>query len=201
MNRRQHLLALAASALLAGCAAMNTVTSDVSSFGECPAGRAPGRYAFERLPSQQAQPEQAAALERAATQALSKAGFTPVDSGQEPEVLVQLGARFTRVASPVWDDPLWFRGGFGRYHRGPWFGPAWSLGWTYTAPRYEYEVALLLRDAASGRPLYETRAASDSTGRPDAATLAAMFEAAMTDFPHSALNPRQVTVQRPSTTP
>lgn len=201
MNRRQHLLALAASALLAGCAAMNTVTSDVSSFGEWPAGRAPGRYAFERLPSQQAQPEQAAALERAATQALAKAGFTPVDSGQEPEVLVQLGARFTRVASPVWDDPLWFRGGFGRYHRGPWFGPAWSLGWTCTAPRYEYEVALLLRDAASGRPLYETRAASDSTGRPDAATLAAMFEAAMTDFPHPALNPRQVTVQRPSTTP
>ncbi len=199
MKRRFLVLAslaggVVASGLLAGCAGLTSVTSDVSSFGEWPAGRAPGRYAFERLPSQQAQPEQAAALERAATAALAKAGFVPVETGQEPDVLVQLGARLTRVATPVWDDPMWFRGGFGRYHRGPWFGPSWSLGWAYTAPRYEYETAMLLRDRASGKPLYETRAASDSAGRPDEATLGAMFMAALTDFPRPALNPRQVSV-------
>ena len=187
---------LLGSGLLAGCASLGSVASDVSSFGEWPEGRAPGRYAFERLSSQQAHPEQVAVLERAAAGALAKAGFVPVPAGAEPEVLIQLGARLTRVATPVWDDPLWFRGGFGRYHRGPWFGPSWSLGWTYTAPRYEYEVAVLLRDRASGKPLYETRAASDSSGPPDEATLAAMFVAALTDFPRPALSPRQVTVPR-----
>lgn len=185
---------LLACGLLAGCAGLGTVTSDVSSFGQWPEGRAPGRYAFERLPSQQARAEQAQALEKAAAGALAKAGFNPVEAGQEPDVLVQLGARLTRMAASPWDDPLWLRGGFGRYHRGPWLGSSWSLGWTYSAPRYETEVALMLRDRASGQPLYETRASNDSSGQPDAATLAAMFEAALTDFPRPAISPRRVSV-------
>ena len=111
-------------------------------------------------------------------------------------MLVQLGARFTRTTVSPWDDPLWFRGGFGRFHRGPWIGPSWSLGWTYQPPRYEHEVALLLRDRASGKPLYETRAASDGVSRADDATVAALFEAAMADFPRPALSPRRVTVPR-----
>jgi hypothetical protein len=198
MNRR-HLMTLAAlagAAALAGCAGIDTVTSDVSSFGDWPAGRSPGRFAFERLPSQQAQAEQAAALEKAAARALAKAGFVPTAAGEEPDVLVQLGARFTRTTVSPWDDPLWFRGGFGRFHRGPWIGPSWSLGWTYQPPRYEHEVALLLRDRASGKPLYETRAASDGVSRADDATVAALFEAAMADFPRPALSPRRVTVPR-----
>jgi hypothetical protein len=186
------------STLLAGCAGLGTVSSEVSSFGDWPADRAPGRYAFERLPSQQAQAQQAQALEHAAAPALAKAGFVPVQAGEEPDVLVQVGARLTRVATPVWDDPMWFRGGFGRFHRGPWFGPSWSLGWTYTAPRYEAEVAVLLRDRASGKPLYETRASTDGSGRPDEATLAAMFMAALTDFPRPAISPRQVRVPQPA---
>ena len=197
--KRRPLLALATlagAALLAGCAGLDTVTSDVSSFGDWPAGRAPGRFAFERLPSQQAQAEQAATLEKAAARALAKAGFVPAATGEEPDVLVQLGARFTRTTVSPWDDPLWFSGGFGRFHRGPWIGPAWSLSWTYQPPRYEHEVALLLRDRASGKPLYETRAASDSISRADGATVAAMFEAAMADFPRPALSPRRVTVPR-----
>ncbi|MCC7151279.1 MAG: DUF4136 domain-containing protein [Rubrivivax sp.] len=200
-SARTALAALALPALLAGCAGLDTVTSDVSSFGEWPTGRAPGHYAFERLPSQQADPEQAARLERAAAPALAKAGFVPVAAGQEPDVLVQLGARAARVANPVWDDPLWFRGGFGRYHRGPWIGPSWGLGWTFSPPRYEQETALLLRDRSSGKPLYETRAASDGSSRADEATLAAMFSAALADFPRPALSPRRVSVPRPATAP
>jgi hypothetical protein len=57
-------------------------------------------------------------------------------------------------------------------------------------PRYDSEVALLLRDRASGKPLYETRASHDSSSRADAATVAAMFEAALADFPRPALSPR-----------
>ena len=52
-----------AAALLGGCAALSSVSSDVASFGEWPAGRAPGSYAFERLPSQQALAAETEALE------------------------------------------------------------------------------------------------------------------------------------------
>jgi Domain of unknown function (DUF4136) len=198
MKRRLALIAgLAAAAALSGCAALNSVTSDVSSFGDWPAGRKPGSYAFERLPSQQAQAAEAESLEKAARRALQKAGFTPVADGQEPDVLVQLGARFTRTVRSPWDDPLWWHGGFGRYRHGPWIGPAWSMRLQFDPPRYEHEVALLLRDRASGKPLYETRASTDSNGRADAAVVAAMFEAALTDFPRPAISPRQVTVALP----
>jgi hypothetical protein len=190
-------LAASALALLGACAAVSSITSDVSSFGEWPAGRKPGSYAFERLPSQQAQPAEADRLEQAARKALAKAGFTPVAAGQEPDVLVQLGARFTRTLRSPWDDPIWWRGGFGRFRHGPWIGPSWSLSMHMEPPRYESEVALLLRDRSTGKPLYETRAATDGNLRADAVWVGAMFEAALADFPHPAISPRRVTVQLP----
>jgi hypothetical protein len=195
MNRRLlFMAAAAAAALLAGCASVSSVTSDVASFGEWPAGRKPGSYAFERLPSQQAQGDEAAALEKAAAGALAKAGFTPAAAGQEPDVLVQLGARFMQSVRAPWDDPLWWGGGFGRYRHGPWIGPSWSLSWRYQPTIYQQDVAILLRDRASGKPLFEARASSDGNSRADAATVAAMFEAALMDFPRLGINPRRVTV-------
>lgn len=188
-----------ASALLGGCAALNTVVSDVSSYGDWPAARTPGTYAFERLPSQQAHAAQTERLEAAARPALAKAGFKPAPPGTEPDVLVQVGARVTRTVVSPWDDPLWWRGGFGFWggRRGPWVGPYWGLHLRYEPSRYEREVGLLIRDRASGKPLYETRAASEGNYGADAAMLAAMFEAALTDFPRPALNPRRVSVVMP----
>ncbi len=194
MKRR---LLLATPLLLGACASLNTVSCDVSSFGDWPAGRAAGSYAFERLPSQQAQAAEADALEAAARPALQKAGFVPAAAGQEPEVLVQLGGRFTRSTRSAWDDPLWWRGGFGRFRHGPWIGPTWSMQLQMESSRYDSEVALLLRDRASGKPLYETRASLDATSRADTATVVAMFEAALADFPRLALSPRRVTVALP----
>lgn len=192
--KRRLLLPVPLALLLGGCASLGSVTSDVSSFGDWPADRKPGRFAFERLPSQQARAGEADALEAAARPALLKAGFVPSDAGQEPDVLVQLGARFTRSTRSPWDDPLWWRGGFGRFRHGPWVGPSWSLQMQLDNPRYESEVALLLRDRASGKPLYETRASNDSTSRADAATVTALFEAALADFPRPAISPRRVTI-------
>ena len=201
MNRRSASLAALATLTIAltlsGCASLNSLTSEVSSFGDWPTGRAPGRYAFERLPSQQAQAAEAEALEKAAQAALLKAGFTPAEAGQQPDVLIQLGGRFGRSARSPWDDPLWWHGGFGTWRRGPWVGPSWQLRMQLEAPRYTYEVAMLLRDRASGKPLYETRAASDGNSRADAATVGALFQAALADFPRPALSPRQVTTALP----
>ena len=67
--RRRTMLAAAmaaalAATLLAGCAALNTMPAEISTWGDWPADRKPGRYAFDRLPSQSAQPEAAARLHR-----------------------------------------------------------------------------------------------------------------------------------------
>lgn len=191
-------LVLASSvALLGGCATMNTVVADVSSFGEWPAGRASGTYAFERLPSQQARASDADQLEQLARPALEKAGFKAIAPGQEPDVLVQVGARISQLARSPWDDPLWWRGGFGWYRHGPWGGPAWSLSARIDTLRYAREAGVLIRDRSSGKPLYEARAVNDSGPRDDAAVIGALFEAALADFPRPALNPRRVSVTLP----
>lgn len=186
---------LAATVALSGCAAMNSVSSDVSSFGEWPADRKAGSYAFERLPSQQSRAAETEALENAARPALAKAGFTPVAAGQEPDVLVQVGARVGRTDTYPWADPIWWRGSFGYYRYGPWFGPRWGLGMQFDATRYEREVAVLIRDRASGKPLFEARASNESSSSSaGSATLSAMFAAALMDFPRLGMNPRRVVV-------
>ena len=203
MQRRPLLTvaAIAAVATLGGCAAMNTVTSEVATYGDWPAGRAPGRYAFERLPSQNARAERQAELEGAAAQALDAAGFKLAASAAEADVIVQIGARISRTELSPWDDPLWWRWGGGYWRSPAWRSPSrlsyyanFNAGW-YT--RYERSVGLLLRDRANGTPLYEAHAQTDGSTAGDSALLAAMFAAALKDFPASgAVNPRQVSVQR-----
>jgi len=198
-NTRRLMLAalLAGSAVLAGCAGMRSVSSEVSSFGEWPDGRSAGGYAFERLPSQQAQATETEMLENAARPALEKAGFKPAAEGQQPDVLVQVGARDSRFVTSPWDDPLWWRGGFGMWRNGPWMSPRWNMSMRYDFPRYESQVALLLRDRASGKPLYETRAATETGSRADPALYGALFQASLMDFPRLGMNPRRVVVELP----
>ena len=183
---------------LSACAAMRSISTEVSSYGEWPAGRKPASYAFERLPSQQARPAESAALEAAARSALAAAGFKLVEPGKEPEVLVQIGARDTRSDQTPWDDALWWRGGFGHWRHGPWLSPRWGLSLHHELPRYERHVALLMRDRASGKPLFETHASSEGNLRLDEGLLGAMFTAAMTDFPRLGPNPRRVVVTLPN---
>jgi hypothetical protein len=195
-------LALAGGAVLAlgglgGCATTSSVSSDVSTFGSWPEGRAAGSFAFERLPSQQARAEETEMLEAAAQPALLKAGFRPVAEGEQPDVLVQVGARSSRSDPRLWDDPIWWRGGFGYWRYGPWHGPSWALSAHYQNPRWEREVAVLIRDRSSGQPLFEARASSEGTMRSGSALFGAMYEAALMDFPRTGVNPRKVRVTLP----
>lgn len=187
-------LLLSAAALLGGCAGMYNLSTEVSSFGDWPQARKPGTYAFERLPSQQAQPAESDIIETSARNALGNAGFTPAAAGAEPDVLVQVGARDGRAVVQPWDDPLWWRGGFGYWRGGPWMSPRWGVGMGYDFPRYERQVGLLIRDRASGKPLFEARANSEGNSRADAALLGAMFDATLMDFPRLGVNPRRVVV-------
>jgi Domain of unknown function (DUF4136) len=181
---------------LAGCAAMNNLTSEVSTYGQWPADRKPSSYAFERLPSQQAREQQQQVLEDAARRAIEAAGFTAAADSKTADVAIQVGARVNPNERSPYDDPLWWRGsigygGYWRYGRGVW-GP--SFGLHYTAPTYDREVALLIRDRKSGQVLYEARASNDGNSPAINSLLPAMFEAAMKDFPATGINPRNVTV-------
>lgn len=190
--------ALAAVGGLGGCASMNQITVDMASFGSWPAGRAPGRYAFERLLSQAPGSVEQLRLEAAARAALERAGFQPAASAAVADVLVQVGAREGRLVDP-WSDFTWgwrlggWRG-FGAWpRRGGSFG--WSIGgaWPMDSTRDFREVALQLIDRASRQPLveahvrYEARMVSDSV-------LPALYEAALQGFPNLPTGERQVTV-------
>lgn len=188
-------VSLAAAALLmSGCAALNTLTSQVSTYGTWPADRPAGTYAFDRLPSQQAQVDTEEKLEAMAKPALESAGFKPVAAGATPDVLVQLGARTNPSDRSPWNDPLWVH---------PW-GPRWRLmgdpwgpGWWDTVPPYEREVAVLIRDRATGQALYEARAATDGSTPGGTAIFTTMFMAAMKEFPKVDSKPHAVSATLP----
>lgn len=197
MHRRNLIIASAAAALLAGCAALDTLTSEVSSYGQWPSGRAPGRYFIELLPSQLAKADHNgmhAAVHEAAHRALRRAGFTPASDLAQADVVVQIGARLTVYDTSPWADPLWWRWG-PRYWRGPGWG-GWPRSGTYwrQPPLPEREVAVLLRDRAGSVPLWEARAQSSGSAT-DVAVFEAMFTAALADFPKAVPDAHRVSVQ------
>ncbi len=190
--RVMTLLTLAALAL-GGCATMNQLDSDVSTFSQWPAGRKPASYAFERLPSQQARADQQQTLEHAARRALEAAGFTPEPDENAAEFRIQVGARVSPNERAFYDDPLWWRGSHYVHRRRSYYSP--YGGFNLAAPSYEREVAVLIRDRKTGQALYEARATTDGTSSASSTLLAAMFEAALKDFPNTGLNPRRVRVE------
>ena len=205
MNRRTLLTAAVAVPVLlslGACASIGTLSAEVQTFGSWPANRTGGTYAFDRLPSQQG-PEaaEAEAIEKAAIAALAAAGFKPVAAGQQPDLLVQLGAQDAGILRPAWEDPLWFRGGFaGSWRYGPWGGPRWGWG---PGPgnvvygridRVNRMVAVLLRDRASGQPLFEARASSEGLSGANATVREALFKAALDGFPQTSEKPRTVRI-------
>jgi len=192
---------LVAAALLAGCASLGGLATQVSSFSRWPAARPPASYAFERLPSQQTQPQQQQVLEDAARPAIEAAGFSAAGEGATPDVTIQIGARITATDRSPFDDPFWYAPspffrpfGSTRFVQ-PFSGPGWRYG-GWGSPVYEREVAVLVRDKRSGEPLYEARASSEGLSSAIGSLLPAMFSAAMTDFPQgSTRNPHRVVIE------
>ncbi|HWH82394.1 MAG TPA: DUF4136 domain-containing protein [Burkholderiaceae bacterium] len=198
------IIAAAFALVLGGCASLNQLNSSVSTYGSWPAERKPATFVFERLPSQAEHPERRQQLEDAARGALEAAGFRAAADAGGAEYLMQVGARVTSNDPWIYNDPLFWRGGwrygYGRFGRGPW-GPGWGWGspWGYGpydyTPTFEREVALLIRDRKSGALLYEARANNTGPSPAINALLPAMFQAALRDFPNAGPNPRTVTTQ------
>jgi hypothetical protein len=201
LSRRGLLLGALAVALAAsGCAALRSVHSEVTSFAQWPSGRAPSSFAFDRLPSQQARADEHVKLEAAAARALAAAGFAPASDATTADVLVQIGARVGRIAQP-WEDRFgWPYGpdwpwGYRPHVRGGGWGPGVGIGLRLEPPRFEREVALVIRDRRSGTALYETRASNDGTGSFTPELMAAMFKASLEGFPNPPAGARPVRVE------
>jgi hypothetical protein len=190
--------ALLATTLLGGCAALRTISSEVSTYGTWPADRTAGSFVIERLPSQQAQAAQQEPLEEGARQALQSAGFVPALAGAAPDVVVQIGARVSRQERSPWDDPFWWRPyGSTRWFVAGWPAPYWSLRMYADRTEYQREVGVLIRDRASGEPLYEARARNDGITNGGTPMMAAMFAAALKEFPKVQNEPHDVAVMLP----
>lgn len=181
-------------AALTGCASLNQLSSEVSTFNQWPAARAPASYAFDRLPSQQANADAQKILEDAAAGALQAAGFTPAADPKTANVTVQLGARVNLQDRPLFDDPFWWRGGLYRTYSVRGFrsdgfgfglgsGAGFGLGrGFYGMPSFEREVAVLIRDKKSGEPLFEARAVNEGASQSINSLLGAMFDATLQGF-------------------
>jgi hypothetical protein len=194
---------------LAGCAGMRLIDSSVMSVVDTPADYvwAGATYRFERLPSQKDQPG-AAIAERQAEQALSAAGLKRIDAppgagtATEPRLSVLVGFQgFQYLPTGVMGRTYWgdvdFYGGVGRGT--PW-GSGWGLGMGLNLPpppRYRREVSLIIRDLASGRLVYETRATYDGPWSDNEPVFAALFRAALADFPKPPEGIRRVDIEIP----
>ena len=165
-------------------------------------------FRFDRLPSQQANPAEQAAqaqLEALALPALNQVGL--VQDEAHARYNLQVSARLQQVLqSGYWNDPYrgwWWprtsiyyaRGGGGAwwpYHGGGFYGYGLYSGWDDRA--FQREVSVILRDAASGQVVYETRASNFGRWPVDRDILPVMFSAALSGFPQPPAGLRRVTI-------
>ena len=189
---RQRLIAalLSVAALLAGCSTTRVVDADAQAFSSLQPSAEPRSFRFERLPSQQAQPQQQAQLEAIAQAALERAGLR--HDPQSPRYSVQVDTQVQRLPrrDDLWGDP---------WHR-PWgLGPGWGApGWHHPggSPLFwgphrpwpepdwlAHRVQLVLRDLHSQQIVFESQATHEARQPADAATWGALFDAALQGFP------------------
>ena len=186
---------LCAALWLTGCASTRLVDSDVQSFSQLAGAPARATYAFERLPSQQAQGAQQSAVEEQARAALAKVGLRQDNAA--PFYRVHVHARTDLLAYPdYWDGPGWGWGGWGGLGVGRGFYGGLSM--RFPPPTlYRREVGLILREAATGNVVYETRAVHEGVWTDNPAVFAAMFDAALSGFPTPPTGPRRIVLEIP----
>jgi hypothetical protein len=217
--------AAAAAVALSGCATVYLVDNQVQSYARwadqaakpgtpVTVPQAPQIYRFERLPSQREgkvasnQDE----LENLTQLAMAKVGWTPAGTATSVSWLVQVDASTLRLPRAPWESPYdnyW--GGYGGF--GPGFGYAMPgrdyvvtgtghIIWMPMVPRFESpyykrEVSVVIRHAASGKVVYETRAAHDGRWNSTNGLWSAMLDAALRGFPAPPDGLRQVNIEVP----
>lgn len=201
------LTVLGCAALLAGCASVREVQSDVQTYSALPGFPVPPTYRLELLPSQQAQAPQFAAIEAMAQQSLARVGLQRDDS--RGSLVVQIGAqaRYTRDMASYYGPyapygPRWNWGmGFGR-------GAGWGMGVGFggfmfdTPPLLYYRaVSVVMREQNTQRIVYETSAVHEDVWTNDPVIFGTLFDAALSGFPNPPQGPRQIRTPLPVSGP
>jgi hypothetical protein len=190
--RRGVLMAMVAGmAALTGCAGIKVIDPNVRSFGTAPADL-PRTFQFERLPSQDAQADQAARMESQAEPALLAAGFRKAD---DAAYSIQVHARRSAVLTDPWEPWPGYRARFwaGFGPRPLMFNWRWTSSWDSASNLYE--VAVVIRDRKQNKVVYESRAEFDVRVDNDR-YWTPMFQAVLADFPQGKpdVHPVQVTL-------
>ena len=184
-------LAFGLTLLLSGCATGYLLDNNVQSFSNLTALPAPATYRFDRLPSQQGRGQ--AQLEAMADAALHNAGLRRDDAN--PRYAVQVSARLEQVLSP-WASPWdgWGGWGVGYRHHGLGVGFGGPFG-RFEPPWHHREVAVIIRELASNRVVFESHATSEGPWLDESQVFPAMFTAALQGFPNPPPGPRRVDIQ------
>ncbi len=189
MNMRCiYALALAATALLTGCAGVREVQSTVQSYSSLGALPAPPTYRLEVLPSQREAQAHFAAIESQAQQALARVGLQRDDSRASLVVQIGADARYARdyAAWPYYNGwgPRW---GWGLGYGHGWGHHGWGFGgsFMFDGPPLEYyrAVSIVMRNATTQQIVYETSAQRQDVWTDDPAIFGILFDAALTGFP------------------
>jgi hypothetical protein len=198
---RSTITLLAATLLLAlgACAGPRLIDSDVQSFVSGSTPERPASYRFERLPSQADGPAQQQ-LEAVAAAALAKVELTPAPlvsgaiagtaaAAPSARYAVQVSVQVEAIVSP-YGDP--FFGGFlgHRRHLG-------GFGMGMESPWFRHAVHVLLRDSATGAPVYESSAHFDGPWSDSGNLLPVVLDAALQGYPNPPAGPRKVVIELP----
>lgn len=185
------LLALGLTLALSACGIPRKIDSEVQSFVGTAGAAVGATYRFERLPSQQSQPELQERVEALAQTALQRVGLTRDDL--RARYSVQVEAQVVQFPAPL-----------GRHaHLIPPYvnadgSPAYSpLAFLSEPPWYQHSVRLVLRDIQSGQIAYETSAHFEGPWSDSDALWPAIMEAALRDYPHPPQGPHKVIIELP----
>ena len=186
-----------AGMFLAGCSSMRIVDSDVSAFAAWTAAPpTPGTpYRFERLPSQLPANAQQDRVEAMATASLARVGMVldPLAARFSVQVVLstQIGERFPDDGFPMVGPGVWIGGG----------SLGSSIGMTYPIrfgePYYKREVTVLMRELATQKVVFETRALNTGPWNDPLSVLPAMLDSALLGFPQPPAGTRRINVDIP----
>lgn len=198
---------LAALMLLSGCASVFRLSHTVHTHTAWATDALPAAgdsFAFDRLPSQQAEPQATIRqqLEEAALTVLSQHGLQPAAEHSAARWTLQLTWRQQRTWRDLWHDPFFpgpFWGMPGRDYVVTGTGQVIWLPTMHRAPtaHYERELKVLLRDARTGQVVFESTATQESPWHDNPALLTALMEAAFDGFPQPSARQRQVVIEKP----
>lgn len=193
----QTAIILIATLLLSACSGMRLVDSDVTAFSAWTAAPpAPGaRYRFERLPSQQSANTQQDRIEALATTSLSKVGMalSPADARFSVQVLL-----VTEIVQRYPEPGFGFGGpgvSIGGGSRGTSIGLSFPIG--FGESYYKRTVSILMRELASQKVVFETRALHDGPWGDAFSVLPAMLDSALLGFPQPPAGTRRINVEIP----